>query len=323
MTPDVTTAPLGRVRPPDIAVTVIGGYLGAGKTTLLNHVLRTATERIVVLVNDFGSINIDDDLIASTADGKITLQNGCICCTLADGLAVALDEVRAFDPRPDRLVIEASGVSDPASIASFATGGGLRLDAAVTVVDAETVRTKSRDRYVGDVVLQQIKAADVLVLNKVDLVDSGRASAVRDFLASLAPRAPIVEAVHGEVPLSLLLGTGVEPLSGARVVMEGSGLVATHAGDVFQTWSASVDQPFDRAALDRAVREVADEVVRVKGVVQSTDGRRLVVHRVGARTEVSDDGGWGGGPSRLVAIAVRSEAELANPLDGLIAASTR
>ena len=100
-----------------IEVSVIGGYLGAGKTTLVNHILREASERVAVMVNDFGEINIDETLIDSSNENTISLTNGCICCSLVDGFATALESVLSFRPRPTRLVIEASGVADPGTIA--------------------------------------------------------------------------------------------------------------------------------------------------------------------------------------------------------------
>ena len=112
-----------------VPVTVLGGYLGAGKTTALNALLASATERLAVLVNDFGSVGIDAALISGASGGVVELRNGCICCSLADGFVSALSAVTSFEPAPDRLVIEASGVSELTQVASWAHLPGLRLDA--------------------------------------------------------------------------------------------------------------------------------------------------------------------------------------------------
>ncbi len=298
-------------------MTVIGGYLGAGKTTLLNHVLRSGDARIAVLVNDFGSVNIDESLIVASDEQMITLDNGCICCSLADGLAVALDQVRGLSPRPERLVIEASGVGDPSSIAANAQGRGLSLEATVTVVDAESFVSKSRDRYVGDVVVQQVRHADLLVLNKTDLVDTAQLAAVRSLLGSLVPTAPIVNAVLGALPLELMFGLE-RPDASPPAQAAAPTASRHHVNDVFVSWSATVDVEFDRTSLQEALGALPAWVVRVKGVVCSATQRRLIVHRVGSRVSVEDGGQWSTGPSNLVAIGLRSEATTHNPLDALI-----
>ena len=154
-----------------IGYTIIGGYLGAGKTTLINNLLRdSGSLRLAVLVNDFGDINIDAELIASHDGETIQLASGCICCSLADGFMMALNQVSKRGNQIDHVVVEASGVSDPVKIGQYGAILRLELNGVIVLADAEQIREKAANKYVGDAVIRQLQGADLLVLNKVDRV---------------------------------------------------------------------------------------------------------------------------------------------------------
>jgi G3E family GTPase len=280
-----------------IAVTIIGGYLGAGKTTLVNHLLPFLDGRTVVLVNDFGSINIDGDLIRSTDGDTITLANGCVCCSMVDGLSAAIDNIGSMTPPPQRLIIETSGVAEPGAVAAYTHVPGFHLDAVVVVVDAETVRARADDRYVGDTVRRQLVQADIVILNKADLL-SGEALAVcRSWLANLMASPVIIEAQHANVHPDVLVGLTLTPPRGAIVSLPGSTVK-------FHTASFVSESSADRGSLESWINRLPAHVVRVKGIVRLSDGTNVALHRVGNRTSSAPLTTWPGGPSRLVVISV-------------------
>ncbi|MEO6064095.1 MAG: GTP-binding protein, partial [Thermoflexales bacterium] len=194
-----------------IPVTLIAGFLGAGKTTLLNRILKGEHGlRIAVLVNDFGSVNIDSALIVGVEGETVSLANGCICCTIRDDLLnAALAVVARLEP-PEYIVIEASGVSDPYSIAQTFLLPSLRpytrLDSIVAVVDAEQIRDIGPQNEM--LAMDQIGAADLVVLNKVDLVTPAALGAVRGWIREVSPDARVIETTFGQASLDLLLGVG-------------------------------------------------------------------------------------------------------------------
>lgn len=278
-----------------IPFTVIGGFLGAGKTTLLNRLLAGATgRRFAVLVNDFGALDIDGALIAAHSGDTIALANGCLCCTIGDSLVTTLLALLDQPERFDHIVVEASGVADPGRIADIAViEPRLNRDGVVVVVDAAEVRTRAADRRVGDTVTRQLAAADVLLLNKVDLAED--VAGLRAWLSTQS-NAPILDAVKADVPLDLLFGLD-------RLGTAGEG--GTAGG--FRSWSYAWPDPVDRATLLSMLRDASPDVLRAKGIVRFVDSvdRRSVVHMVGRRIDVSDQGPWPDGHnSRLVLLSM-------------------
>lgn len=285
-----------------IPLTIIGGYLGTGKTTLLNHILRHNEGRqLVVIVNDFGSINIDAELIESQDEEVINLANGCICCTLVDGFITTLINLLNLASPPDHIVVEASGVADPYKLGQYGHLPGLHLDGVIVVADAETVRRKARDRYVGKTVARQLQGADVIVLNKVDLVTDETRKAARAWLGELVPDAHIIESRHGNVPLPLLLGdvsrTG-SPSSNLRLSPGSSD--GHHHYLAYDTWSYAADEHLDGDAFRALVERLPEGIIRAKGVLylKEDPDHRVVFQLVGKRWSLKPGGGWGNAPPR-------------------------
>ena len=274
---------------PPIPLTVVGGFLGAGKTSLVNNILEQAGDRrIAVLVNDFGSLCVDLSLVSARSARTISLANGCICCTLVDGLAQALLDVLQFDPSPDHVLVEASGVGDPRRIAQIARADSTLAEVGTLVLAAaDQVRTLARDRYVGDTVLRQLAAADLILLNKVDLATDAEVGAVAAWLHEKAPQAKIVRTENARLPCDIVLGPTVRG-DGRDDKHEYRYCVAGADEDARATFTTETLR-CSRALSERRLREaldaLPDTVLRAKGFVrldtEPADWR--VVQAVGSR----------------------------------------
>jgi G3E family GTPase len=259
-------------------MTVLGGFLGSGKTTLLNNILRAPHGlRILVMVNDFGSLNVDASLIESTngAQDVINLTNGCVCCSMGGELVNALLKVEALAPELDWLIIEGSGVSDPRKIAQIGkVGGNFLLKSIVTVVDAGSVRQMSEDRYVGDVVLQQIEAADVIVSNKLDLIDDEQRIDTGAWLRKHAPSASIFESVQAQLDWEVLLDSPLPDGSSSKSTADYDlklvrpfGVPSEGTARNFATLTIQQNGPYDETKLRIVLSNLPESVFRIKGIV--------------------------------------------------------
>ena len=262
-------------------LTVIGGFLGAGKTTLLNRVLTQSTGvRYGVLVNDFGALAIDGDLVVEHGGDTITFANGCVCCTLGDSLMDAVDQLLDSPSAPQQFLVEASGVADPQGIVDLAVlHPHLQQDLTVVLVDAQTIRLRADDERLRDTVHRQLKAADLMVLNKTDLVTEEDCASTRAWLAGFSA-APVVLAVNAALPLDVLSAQPLVHREPCNTNIGGRYLAPLHEpGHLFRSVTVPMPDAVDVVSLTQCLVALTPGLLRAKGFVRSLDdptGRCLV-----------------------------------------------
>jgi len=268
-----------------VPILLVAGFLGAGKTTVVNHILaRAEGRRIAAVVNDFGAINIDAELIAGTRDGVVSLTNGCICCSLEGDLLRTLANILRRDPRPDYIVIETSGVAAPADIVRNLMDPVIwreaPLETVLCVLDATTPVGKLDDTLLRS----QLRAADVVALSKTDLVEATGGAGIRDAVKAIRPTAVVVDAPHGQVPAALLF-----PEAPVHAPAPRDSRRKRPTSDRFETLSWTSDRLVSLARLQAAIGRLAPKLARAKGLFEAVEqpGQQFVFQLAGGRATLA------------------------------------
>jgi cobalamin biosynthesis protein CobW len=269
-----------------VPVLLVAGYLGAGKTTLLNHLLSNPDgRRIAAIVNDFGAIDIDAQLLGSVADGVVSLKNGCICCSLQGDLLRTLSSVIKRPSPPDAIVIETSGVSDPAEIIRNLMDPVIfkvaPLETVVTLVDAR--RVLDEPELAGDALWRsQLRAADFVLLTKTDLLQAEERAEVDDVIGRTRPKSAIFEVINGIVAPDLLFSRDAsEPRALA------SRMPSASVPFVSVNWTSRA--PLSLARFQQAISPLAARTLRIKGLLVFTEQPQqpLLFQCVGTRATLA------------------------------------
>ena len=333
----MTTAPVASGTP----VTILSGFLGAGKTTLLNHILSNQQGvKTAVLVNEFGEIGIDNDLIVSTGEEMVELSNGCICCSINGELMESVERILERPEPLDYIVVETTGLADPLPVAMTFLGSELRdstrLDSIITLIDAENFEVGLLDSEIGRA---QVIYGDILLLNKCDLVAEERLLEVEAELRAVKNDARILRSVKGDVPLALLLSVGLFESDKVATPVEDPSLDHSdcdhdhghcshdhdhshghhHSHDHdhshgegsdhlaiegFTSLSFQSDGPFSLRKFQNFLdNQMPQEVFRAKGILWFNESeRRHVFHLAGKRFSIDDTDWTGDRKNQLVLI---------------------
>jgi G3E family GTPase len=291
-----------------VPMTILNGFLGAGKTTLLNRILTGDHGlRVAVLVNDFGAINIDAELVVGVEDNMISLSNGCVCCEVRDDLVESVDDLLS-SARAEYIVLEASGIAEPSSIAMTFLDDELRdrirVDSITCVVDTDQLFAHREHPALLELKMRQIGFSDMLILNKVGLAGPDQVSHVRRWIATFSDNIRIVETNYCDVSYEILLGVG--QFDPERITRHGfDGFDSDHA-EAFDTWTYESERPLSIEALREVAKKLPGSIYRCKGIVYTNDApdRRGVLQVVGRRADVALHDQWGDRKRRTQIVAI-------------------
>ena len=277
-----------------VPFTVIGGFLGAGKTSLLNHLLAQSSGiRCAVLVNDFGDLNIDESLISSHDGQTISLANGCVCCSISNDFNQTVINLVKRIEEFDQVVVEASGVSEPDRIMDIArldpelSPGGI-----VVLVDAAEVQNRSTDRYINNIVLKQLQTAELLIVNKTDLVSREKLAELEAWLEDVSPNAVRLNTSGGVVPVQMIFGEKIksngfsDKADGETNRTEDSNY--PHHNHQFKSLALNSSKQLNRKTFELWCEALPPSVIRGKGILYFGDvpGNSWVWQKVGKQSSI-------------------------------------
>jgi len=329
-----------------IPVTVITGFLGAGKTTLIRHLMTNAGgRRLAVLVNEFGTVGVDGDILRSCAipdcpvENIVELANGCICCTVADDFIPTIEALMALPQRPDHILIETSGLALPKPLLKAFDWPAIRskitVDGVIALADAEAVaagtfasdvhavdaqrradESLDHDTPLSEVFEDQISCADIILMSKADLAGADGLAKARGVIEATSPRkVPMIDMTEGVIDPNVVLGLDAKAEDDLNARPSHHDGHDDHEHDDFETIVVPMPEIDDAADLVAAIETLAKEqhILRVKGYV-AVKGKpmRLLVQAVGARVRHQFDRPWGADP-RNGALVVIAEHDHVDP----------
>ena len=324
-----------------IPVTVVTGFLGAGKTTLIRHLIATTQgRRLAVIVNEFGDVGVDGEILKSCAipdcpaENIVELANGCICCTVADDFIPTIEALLALDPRPDHILIETSGLALPKPLLRAFDWPAIRsrvtVDGVIALADAEAVAAgrfapdvarvdaqRAADESIdhetplSEVFEDQIACADVVLLTKPDLAGPEGVARAKEIIAAEAPRPlPVIEVAEGAIDARVILGLGAAAEDDLDARPSHHDGADDHDHDDFDTVVIEIPEAESAEALADRVRRLAERqnILRVKGYA-AVKGKpmRLLLQGVGTRIRHQFDRPWAPGEARVGRLVVIAE----------------